>query len=183
MGTVNRVELLGRLGRDPELQYTQSGVPVCRLSIATEENTKSEDGTFEKRTEWHSVTVWQRTAENCVQFLRKGSMVMIEGSLQTRKITDQQGNNTYKTEVKVRQIHFMDGSGRQSYSQAYEVPPDAQPASPLAQQYGQQQYTQAPQQQYVQQQGYTQMPQQQMPPQQQPILGSEQQAGNDSVPF
>ena len=178
MGTINRVEILGRLGRDPELKYTQSGVPVCRLSIATEETTKNENGEFDKKTEWHSVSVWQRTAENCVQFLRKGSMVFVEGSLQTRKVTDQQGNEQYRTEIKVKQIHFMDSTGRQSYSQAYEAPQGVQSASPLAQSYGQQ-----PQQQYVQpvqQQGYTQVPPQYSAAQQ-PILGSEQ--ATDNVPF
>ena len=186
MGTINRVEILGRLGRDPELKYTQSGVPVCRLSIATEETTKNDNGEFDKKVEWHSVSVWQRTAENCVQFLRKGSMVFVEGSLQTRKVTDQNGNDVYRTEIKVRQVHFMDSTGRQSYTGGYEVPADAQPASPLAQSYGQQQYIQQPQQQ-----GYTQLPsqqqtmvqQQQYNPAQQPILGSEQQVAGDQIPF
>ena len=85
MASLNRVEILGRLGRDPELKYTQSGQPVATLSVATDESYKDSNGNKVERTEWHRVNAWGRTAENCNQYLRKGSQVLVEGSLQTRK--------------------------------------------------------------------------------------------------
>ena len=82
---LNKVMIIGRLGRDPELRYTQNGSPVASLRIATDESYTDKDGQRVDRTEWHSVVVFQRSAENCNQYLRKGSLVYVEGKLTTRK--------------------------------------------------------------------------------------------------
>ena len=82
---LNKVMIIGRLGRDPELRYTQSGSPVATLNVATDESYMDRDGNKVERTEWHRVSVIQRQAENCANFLTKGSLVYVEGSLQTRK--------------------------------------------------------------------------------------------------
>ena len=88
---LNKVMIIGRLGRDPELRYSQSGSPVCTLNIATDESYTDRDGNRVDRAEWHRVVVFQKAAENCSQYLTKGSLVFVEGSLQTRKWQDQQG--------------------------------------------------------------------------------------------
>lgn len=82
---LNKVTLIGRLGRDPELRYAANGSPVVNLRIATDESYTDRDGNKADRTECHTVVVFQRQAENCANYLRKGSLVFVEGSLQTRK--------------------------------------------------------------------------------------------------
>ena len=89
--SLNKVMVIGRLGRDPELKYTQAGAPVCTLSIATDESYTDNSGQRVEKAEWHRVVVFQKAAENCSQYLAKGSLVFVEGSLQTRKWQDQQG--------------------------------------------------------------------------------------------
>ena len=96
---LNKVMIIGRLGRDPELRYSQSGSPVCTLNIATDESYTDRDGNRVDRAEWHRVVVFQKAAENCSQYLTKGSLVFVEGSLQTRKWQDQQGQDRYTTEI------------------------------------------------------------------------------------
>ena len=81
---MNRVTLIGRLGRDPELKFTPSGVPVCKLSLATSETWRDGQGKKQERTDWHNVVVWNAPAEACGNYLHKGSQVAIEGSMQTR---------------------------------------------------------------------------------------------------
>jgi single-strand DNA-binding protein len=108
---LNKVMLIGRLGRDPELRYTQTGSPVANLRIATDESYTDRDGNKVDRTEWHSVVVFQRAAENCAQYLGKGSLVFVEGSLQTRKWQDQAGQDRYTTEVKAQRVQFLDRKG------------------------------------------------------------------------
>ena len=108
---LNKVMIIGRLGRDPELRYTQSGSPVCSLNVATDESYQDRDGNKVDRTEWHRVSVFQRAAENCANFLSKGSLVYIEGSLQTRKWQDQQGQDRYTTEIKAQRVQFLDRKG------------------------------------------------------------------------
>lgn len=109
--SVNKVILIGHLGQDPELRYTASGTPVCSLRIATNESYKDSDGNFVERTEWHSVVAWARLAEICAEYLRKGSQVYIEGSLQTRSWEDRDGNTRYTTEVKAREMVMLGGRG------------------------------------------------------------------------
>ena len=108
---LNKVMIIGRLGRDPELRYTQSGSPVASLNVATDESYTDRDGNKVDRTEWHRVSVFQRQAENCANFLAKGSLIYVEGSLQTRKWQDQQGQDRYTTEIKAQRVQFLDRKG------------------------------------------------------------------------
>ena len=117
---LNKVMLIGRLGRDPKLSYTQSGAPVASLRIATDESYTDKDGNRVERTEWHSVSVFQRAAENCANYLAKGSIVFVEGSLQTRKWQDQQGQDRYTTDIRANRVQFLDKRGERG----------AQPESP-----------------------------------------------------
>lgn len=116
---VNKVMLIGRLGRDPELRYAASGTPMANLRIATDESYTDRDGNKVERTEWHTVVVFQRQAENCANYLAKGSLVFVEGSLQTRKWQDQQGQDRYTTEVKASRVQFLDRKGSQGENQQY----------------------------------------------------------------
>ena len=109
--SINKVILVGRLGRDPELKYTASGTPFCRFSIATDDvwNDKT-SGERQEKTEWHNIVVWDRLAEICNQYLTKGRQVYIEGSLQTREWDDQEGNKRKTTEIRARDMVML-GSG------------------------------------------------------------------------
>lgn len=109
--SVNKVILIGHLGQDPELRYTGAGTPVCSLRLATNEGYKDSDGNFVERTEWHSVVAWARLAEICSEYLKKGSQVYFEGSLQTRTWEDREGNTRYTTEVKAREMVMLGGRG------------------------------------------------------------------------
>lgn len=111
MSSLNRVMIIGRLGRDPELRYTQSGVAVCNLNLATDESYTDREGNKVEKTEWHRITAFQRTAENCANYIAKGSLVYVEGSLQTRKWTDQQGQDRFTTEIKADRVQFLDRKG------------------------------------------------------------------------
>ena len=108
---LNKVMLIGHLGRDPELRYTQTGAPIATLNIATDESYTDRDGNKVERTEWHRVSVFQRQAENCANYLSKGSLVYVEGSLQTRKWQDQNGQDRYTTEIKAQRVQFLDRRG------------------------------------------------------------------------
>ena len=109
---VNKVILIGNLGQDPEMRSTGSGIAVCNLRIATSRRAKSRDGNWEDQTEWHSVVVFGRTAENVNQYCRKGKQLFIEGRLQTRSWDDQKsGQKRYKTEVVADTVQFLGGRG------------------------------------------------------------------------
>ena len=105
---LNKAMIIGRLGSDPELRFTQSGVPVTTLSVATSETYTDRDGNRNEITEWHRVSVFQRQAENCVRYLRKGSLIFVEGSLQTRKWQDQQGQDRFTTVIRAQRVTFLD---------------------------------------------------------------------------
>ena len=110
--SVNKVILVGRLGRDPELKYTASGTPFCRFSIATDDSwTDKNSGERTERTEWHNIVVWDRLAEICNQYLTKGQLVFIEGSLQTREWDDQEGNKRKTTEIRARDMVLLGSPG------------------------------------------------------------------------
>jgi single-strand DNA-binding protein len=111
MGSVNKVILIGNLGADPELKYTPSNRPVCNLSLATNEVFKDKGGQRQERTEWHRVTVWGDSAENCSKYLAKGRTVYIEGRLQTRSWDDKEGKKRYSTEVVADRVVFLGGGG------------------------------------------------------------------------
>ncbi|MEO5368172.1 MAG: single-stranded DNA-binding protein [Magnetococcus sp. WYHC-3] len=97
--SLNKVQLIGNLGQDPEVRFTQNGKPVANLSLATSDSWNDQQGQKQERTEWHRVVIFGKLAEIAQNYLRKGSKVYIEGSLQTRKWTDQQGQDRYTTEV------------------------------------------------------------------------------------
>jgi len=113
-GTLNKVILVGRLGQDPKLAYTQSGQPVCNMRLATNEFSSDKDGNRQERTEWHSVVVWGKQAEFCGNYLSKGRLVMVEGRLQTRQWQDQQGQNRYTTEIVAQRVQAMDSKGQRT---------------------------------------------------------------------
>lgn len=106
--TLNKVMLIGRLGRDPELRYTQSGQPVCNFTMATDESFVDRDGNRQDRAEWHRVVVFGRQAENVANYLKKGSLCFVEGSLQTRQWEDKEGQTRYTTEIKGFRVQFLD---------------------------------------------------------------------------
>jgi single-strand DNA-binding protein len=105
---VNKVILIGNLGADPELRYTSGGTAVCNIRLATNESYKDSNGETVEKTEWHSVVAWARLAEICGQYLKKGSMIYIEGSLQTRQWEDRDGNTRYTTEIKAQEMQMLD---------------------------------------------------------------------------
>ena len=114
---LNKVMIIGRLGRDPELRYSQSGSPVCTLNIATDESYTDNSGQKVEKAEWHRIVVFQKAAENCSQYLAKGSLVFVEGKLSTRKYQDKQGQDRYVTEIQGQRVQFLDrkadGDGQQ----------------------------------------------------------------------
>jgi len=122
---VNKVILIGNLGQDPEIRYTQSGTAVATLSLATTEKFKEKDGQVKEQTEWHRIVAWSRLAEVCGEYLHKGSKVYIEGKLQTRKYTDQNGVEKYTTEVIAREMKMLSprGDGGGSGGGGYQEPP------------------------------------------------------------
>ncbi len=111
MASLNKVMLIGNLGRDPELRYTTSGQAVASLAIATSEKFKNKNGEMEERTEWHRVTLWGKLAEIAKEYLAKGRTVYIEGRLQTRKWTDRDGNDRYTTEIVGDRMQMLGGRG------------------------------------------------------------------------
>lgn len=111
MGAVNKVILVGNLGRDAELRYTPGGTGVATLNLATTEKWKDRAGKLQERTEWHRVIVWGQTAENLSEYLLKGKQIYVEGKLQTRKWTDKDGTDRYTTEVRSDRIVLLGGNG------------------------------------------------------------------------
>ncbi len=104
---LNKVILIGRLGRDPELKYAQSGTAIANFSVATSESVRRGDS-WEEKTEWHNVVVFSSTAEHCSKYLKKGSLVYVEGRLQTRSYQDRDGNDRYRTEIIAQSVKFLD---------------------------------------------------------------------------
>lgn len=111
MASVNKAIILGRLGKDPELRRTPSGQAVVELRVATDESWTDQQGQKQERTEWHSIVVWGRQAENCERYLTKGREVFAEGRIQTREYTDKDGNKRYRTEVVADRVQFVGGRG------------------------------------------------------------------------
>jgi len=107
MGTVNRVILVGNLGKDAELRYTGGGAAVASFSIATTEVWKDKDGQRQEQTEWHRISLWGKQAESVSQYLTKGKQVYVEGRLQTRKWQDKEGHDRYTTEVKADRVVLL----------------------------------------------------------------------------
>lgn len=109
--SLNKAMIIGHLGADPEMRYTQSGTAVANLRIATNENWTDKSGQRQERTEWHRVVTFGRTAENVGKYLKKGRQVYVEGRLQTRDWEDRDGNKRYTTEIVANTITFLGGGG------------------------------------------------------------------------
>ncbi|HEY9099060.1 MAG TPA: single-stranded DNA-binding protein [Thiobacillus sp.] len=109
MASVNKVILVGNLGRDPEMRYLPSGEAVANLAIATTDKFKNKQGEMVEQTEWHRVSFFGRTAEVCGQYLKKGGQVYVEGSIRTRKYTDKDGIEKYATEIRGDRMQMLGG--------------------------------------------------------------------------
>ena len=113
--------VLGHLGKDPELKYTPSGMAVCKFSLATNEYWTDKAGQKQERTEWHRITVWDKQAERCSQYLKKGRQVFIEGRLQTSSWDAQDGTKRYMTEIVARGVQFIGGISDSATNGAYRA--------------------------------------------------------------
>ena len=133
MASVNKVILIGNLGKDPEIRTTPQGTSLARFSLATTSTWKDASGAKQERTEWHDIVAWEKLAHICGEYLHKGKMVYVEGSLQTRSWEDQNGQKRYKTEVKASNVVMLsrrEDGARASAASAREVA-DA-PEAPVA---------------------------------------------------
>jgi len=138
MASINKVILVGNLGRDPEVRYTASGDAMCNLSVATTDNWRDKaTGERKEQTEWHRVSFFGKTAEVCGQYLKKGSQIYVEGSLRTRKWTDKDGQEKYSTEIRgdvMQMLGGRQGMGAPAASGGggggYDEPNDYSPAPP-----------------------------------------------------
>lgn len=134
-GSMNKALLVGRLGQDPQMNYTQSGTPVCNFSMATDESYRDQSGNKVEKTEWHRIVCWGKTGELVNQYLNKGSLVLVEGKIETRKWQDKNGQDRYTTEIKAGNVQFLESkaqSGQGGYVQAPPQQPQAEagPAYP-----------------------------------------------------
>ena len=126
MASVNKVILIGNLGRDPELKYTPGQKAVCNFTLATNEQWTDAQGAKQERTEWHRIVVWGKQAEICQQYLKKGRQVYIEGSLTTREWNDRDGNKRTTTEVRAQRVQMLgrpEGAGVGAGARAEGAPP------------------------------------------------------------
>lgn len=111
MSSLNKAMIIGNLGQDPEVRYTQNNTAVATLNIATNERFRDSSGELQERTEWHRVVAWGKTAEICQSYLKKGSKVYIEGPIQTRSWEDKDGQKRYTTEIKALSLVMLDSKG------------------------------------------------------------------------
>lgn len=119
---VNKVILLGNLGKDPELRYTSQQFPISSFSVATSERRKDQDGQWKDMVEWHNVVTLGKTAENCSKYLKKGSQAFIEGKIRTRKWQDKEGKDRWTTEIVADTVQFIgsksEGGSRNQHQEA-----------------------------------------------------------------
>ena len=136
MRGVNKVILVGNLGRDPEVRYIKDGTAVANLRIATSENWNDANGQKQERTEWHRIVAWGKLAEIAKEYMTKGKQIYVEGRLQTRSWDDREGNKRYTTEVRADQILMLgtrgDSGGARDVPSSPDSPdsPDSQPQPP-----------------------------------------------------
>lgn len=128
MGSVNKVILVGNLGRDAELKYTTGGTAVSTLNMATTETWKDKGGQKQEKTEWHRVVLWGKTAESLSEYLSKGKQVYVEGRLETRQWDDKDGNKRYTTEIRADRVVLLGGGSR---SESAHHVSDEQMAEPV----------------------------------------------------
>jgi len=119
--SLNKTQIIGRLGKDPEIRYTSNGKAVANISVATTESWKK-DGQQQEHTEWHRITVWDKLAEICEQYLHKGDLAYFEGQLRTRKWQDQSGSDRYSTEIKASEMLMLGGRGESRPEQSQPEP-------------------------------------------------------------
>ena len=137
-GSLNKVQLIGNLGRDPEIRYTGDNRAIANLTVATSESWKDQSGQRQERTEWHRVVVFGPLAEVCEKYLKKGSNVYFEGKLQTRKWEDKDGNERYTTEIVVDRggnMQMLGGRTEGAYDDGefdQSAPKKTKPAAPAA---------------------------------------------------
>ena len=117
----NKVQLIGNLGKDPDLRYTPSGAAVATFPLATSEKRKNKDGEFVEKTEWHNIVVWRSLAELCSKFLYKGRLVFIEGKIQTRSYDDRDGNKRYITEIIADNVKFLEKNSKEGSSIHHQI--------------------------------------------------------------
>src|SRR4051812_14224844 len=111
MAGINKVIIIGNLGKDPELRYTPQGQAVVNFPVATSENWTDKSGQKQERTEWHKVVVWGKLGELCSKYLSKGRKAFVEGRLQTRAWDDKDGQKRYTTEIVANNVQFLDSAG------------------------------------------------------------------------
>jgi len=120
MASVNKVILVGRLGKDPEIRSTPSGTSVAKFSLATDDRFTDKNGEKQERTEWHNIVAWGKLAEICGQYLRKGKLIYIEGSIRTDSWDDKEtGVKKYRTEIIANQMQMLDRKGDENGGGAY----------------------------------------------------------------
>jgi single-strand DNA-binding protein len=132
MSSLNKVMLIGRLGKDPEIRYTPDGSPVASFSLATSENWTDKSGTRQERTEWHNIVAWTRLADLSKRFLAKGRQVYVEGRIRTREWNDKDGNKRRTTEIIAAQMVLL--GSRPEGMEANAVPPSPVQRAPEADQ-------------------------------------------------
>ena len=128
--SVNKAILIGNLGKDPELRYTNSGVAVATFSLATNESWRDPDGNLQERTQWHSIVAWRKLAEICGEYLKKGSKVYIEGKLQYRSYDDKNGVKRSVTEIVADGMVMLDSKGGGAASGDILPPPGREESQP-----------------------------------------------------
>ena len=122
MSSLNRCTIIGRLGQDVEVRYTQSNVAVATLSVATSEKYKDKSGELVEKTQWHRIVAWGRLAEICQKYLKKGSLAYFEGPIETREWTDKEGVKRYTTEIKALNMQMLDSRGKAEPDTPREAP-------------------------------------------------------------
>ena len=133
MAGLNKVLIIGNLGKDPEMRFMADGTAMTKFSVASSRNFNSADGERREETEWFNVVAWRKLAEQCSQFLQKGRRVYVEGRLQTRTWDDPEGQKHWMTEVVAERVLFLDRAGagggdeREYGSREYGAPPEASP--------------------------------------------------------
>jgi single-strand DNA-binding protein len=131
MAGINKVILVGNLGKDPEMRYTPGGLAVCNFSLATTEKKKDKEGKLQEKTEWHKVVVFDKLAEICGQYLSKGKQIYIDGKIQTRAWDDKAGVKRYTTEIVANTMQMLghkDSGAVAPSSSSEELPTEAPPS-------------------------------------------------------
>ena len=118
--SLNKVMLIGNVGKDPDVNYTASGIPIAQFRLATSESRKDKDGQLQEHTEWHSIVAWRGLADIVHKLVHRGSRVYIEGKLQTRTYEDQSGNKRYFTEIVADNVLLLDGRRHDEAAHTHE---------------------------------------------------------------